>query len=400
MISKYSTNQIIQHVERLSGNEKLRCFHILKDLNYQNITLSKTSKAILEKNNLFTGYRSSSVGVANFPVVNRLGQNHIRQFSFKDELSNKSFPVINLENEKIRLVLKIFYDQLNLNLKINGKQDHTVLNSGLNIILTTSPFDIVKDSFSTFVDFNETSVSGDSFGFALVVAMYSFYSSLPIDKNFIFSGAFQSNNDSKAVGDLITKYEVCKQEYDEDFTFFIPDKSFLTDNEKIFFEDKTNLEFITNFNDLIVKVFRLNDEKYFSFNGDFLRKINSFIKGIDKGNKLLSIDLGYKTIEKSFNLILYNFVIKNPSSYDIFFPSKYPLNNCETFLDPPILLVLNGTLPIILSLNISEKLRPADIYLAPRYGKDTLDCIVSLNCKRKDELNGGVIKLPESDFNE
>jgi hypothetical protein len=191
------------------------------------------------------------IGIAEFPVVNET-DSCICSIKIENESEKKNKLDERISNKKeLDEIANFIYAEINKNLiNVNTKnKDLFILNFNKKFLLGKHLFDNT--------DFNKLHVDGTSFLFAAVVAFVSNVFKLPINANYIFTGAFDYKGNAVAVNSIDKKYKIIKKERPNTQKIFIPPISLINDNKilDIINSERAIFEEVKDIGTLIEKVF-------------------------------------------------------------------------------------------------------------------------------------------------
>jgi hypothetical protein len=306
---------------------------------------------------------NENIGFAEFPVVSD-DNTFISSIMIEEETNNLKkidHRIINKQN--LDEVLSYLYSIINKNLQnINtNNKDIFILNFQKKIKIKNHHFDNIN--------FANLEITGSSFLFAAVVAFISHFFNLPVNSNYIYTGAFDKKGNSIAVNSIDKKFEIIKQERPNTQKIFIPPINLIKDEKTISIIQSNNPLFveIQNINDLIEKVFGKNITEICKVDTEAISSNYQNVKCKFLNNKKVTIskkNYPNETIENQ-NIELWTF---NGNSFDVF---PVDINFEQNNKEKPNYIIFNGKVANIYTGNIlAHSYKQSNVYFCTKEGKD------------------------------
>jgi hypothetical protein len=230
LLAEYYNNgkdtDILEIVNNILSNSQIANF--FTDNNFKQTNEILTSAGYIQ---IDRRPKENKIGIAEFPIV---GENNnyssIRAIEITEGKNNTDIESKIDNKEELFNALKFIEDEIQKNILDNdGKtRDLTILNWGKIIGIRQHLLSNTKHVPKN----NNFKINGTSLHFAAVVALVSKILNLPINSNYIFTGAVNPNGVSGKIGDIDKKIQLILKERPLTQKIIIPSKSLFTDAEQ------------------------------------------------------------------------------------------------------------------------------------------------------------------------
>ena len=266
---------------------------------------------ILIKNNfdkIERDFIENKTAIAEFPVVGENNNyNSIRSIVVTDGIDNNDICPIIENQQGLFQIIEYTQNVIQENLcdDKENTRDVTILNWGLTFSIKEH---LLKGTKHEPEDTNYM-IKGNSLHFAAVVACVSKTLNLPVDQNFIFTGAFNPEGEVKRILDLNEKVKLILAERPNTQKIFIPPKSKFNYTEQKLISSLDRFVQIENISSLIEKVYNKKIEEITRMNLEGRRRLGrARIRAEFIGKKELMFTKPWKTtVKKTVSCIVLHF---------------------------------------------------------------------------------------------
>jgi hypothetical protein len=327
------------------------------------------------------------IGFAEFPVVDN-SNSFICGIKIEEE-TNANNKIDNRIKNKQNLdeVATYLYKLINKNL-INNKTN----NKDLFILNFKKKFIINEHLFEPNI-YDNLQITGSSFLFAAAAAFISNVFDLPINANYIFTGAFNKNGEAIEVSSIDKKFEIIKTERPNTQKIFIPPISLIknTNTLNIIRSNNSLFEEVKDIETLIIKVFDKTIEEICKVDTEIFESTYQYVRCSFFPEQSVTLTKNnYNDVKlNNQNIELWNFVGNEFDIFPVDFGFKDVTKNMPDFI------IFNGKVANIYTGNIlAHSYKQCKVYFCTKEGKDGGFRIFA-RPQGSDEYIGYYINSPE-----
>ena len=318
LLEKYNSTNDPDHLETIHNmlsNHQIAFRFTDDSLKQLNATL--TAKRFSEINK---GYKENKTGVAEFPVVGEDNNySSIRAIVVKDGTDNIDIDS-KIDNKKeLYHTIRFIQEEIQKNLcDVDGIiKDVTILNWGLIFSIREH---LLKGTKHEPVN-HKFLIQGTSLHFAAVAAFVSKIFNLPVNLDYIFTGAFNDRGEAQRIESLEQKAKLISRERPNTQKIFIPSKSKFNEEDQKLISTSGKFVEVENVDQLIEKVFNKKLGEMAKLDLDTRKKLGKArIWAEYMGEKEIVFSKDYGTITENRKSIVLHFMRPDddPTAFKIF----------------------------------------------------------------------------------